>query len=476
MDRWVSASSPGPPTRARWRSCSSAISAALAREPVLIVPNRSDVERVERDLLARSGALLGGSIGTFDDVFERIAYAGADARPLLGDAQRTLLVRRIVGGASLNGLGRSARFAGLRRLARGDVRGARVGPPRAVGDRGRPRPALRRLPRRARPARPLGPRRAAPARGRPAPVRVRRVERRAGLRVRLRGSDRRRVGAPARARRADGRDRLGAVRGRAHGVRVAAADDGRPERARGRADRGAAAAVPRLRASGARARRAATSSATTPAERAETGGAVRFFEGAGTRPTLELVGREILSLVRAGTAPEQIAIVCPALERWRAPLETGLGALGVPVVGRDAAATAADAVRARARRPAPLRLARRRPARALRLPAHAVLGRAAAEGGLPRGTSARPRDQRARPRRGRDARAARQPVPDRQGAARGADAARRPARNGRADAPPRVRPPPAAGERRGARSTCARTRRCRASRTSSKAGSRSAAR
>ena len=50
--------------------------AALAREPVLIVPNRSDVERVERDLLARSGALLGGSIGTFDDVFERVARTG----------------------------------------------------------------------------------------------------------------------------------------------------------------------------------------------------------------------------------------------------------------------------------------------------------------------------------------------------------------------------------------------------------------
>src|SRR6185295_14786550 len=49
------------------------------------------------------------------------------------------------------------------------------------------------------------------------------------------------------------------------------------------------------------------------AEQAETGGAVRFFEGAGTRPTLELVGREILSLVRAGTAPEQIAIVWRAL-------------------------------------------------------------------------------------------------------------------------------------------------------------------
>jgi RecB family exonuclease len=68
-----------------------------------------------------------------------------------------------------------------------------------------------------------------------------------------------------------------------------------------------------------------------PAQRAELGGAVRFFEGAGTRATLELVGREVLSLVRSGTPPERIAIVCPTLERWRAPLETGFGALGVPV-------------------------------------------------------------------------------------------------------------------------------------------------
>ncbi len=43
----------------------------LEREPVLIVPNRSDVDRVERDLLARRPALLSGSIGTFDDAGER---------------------------------------------------------------------------------------------------------------------------------------------------------------------------------------------------------------------------------------------------------------------------------------------------------------------------------------------------------------------------------------------------------------------
>src|SRR5437870_7015857 len=85
----------------------------LPREPILIVPNRSDVERVERDLLARSGALLGGSIGTFDDLFERIARGGGGARPVLADAPRSLLVRRIVGHAALNGLRRSARFAGF---------------------------------------------------------------------------------------------------------------------------------------------------------------------------------------------------------------------------------------------------------------------------------------------------------------------------------------------------------------------------
>jgi hypothetical protein len=42
-------------------------------EPVLIVPNRADVDRVERELLERRPALLGGSIGTFEDLFRRLA-------------------------------------------------------------------------------------------------------------------------------------------------------------------------------------------------------------------------------------------------------------------------------------------------------------------------------------------------------------------------------------------------------------------
>jgi len=87
--------------------------AALERQPVLIVPNRSDVERVERELLARSAALLAGSIGTFDDVFERIAYGADDARSIISDTQRTLLTRRAVHGAALNGLSASARYSGF---------------------------------------------------------------------------------------------------------------------------------------------------------------------------------------------------------------------------------------------------------------------------------------------------------------------------------------------------------------------------
>ena len=49
---------------------------ALEDDPWLIVPNRSDVDGVERELLARRGALLAGTIGTFDSLFETLARGG----------------------------------------------------------------------------------------------------------------------------------------------------------------------------------------------------------------------------------------------------------------------------------------------------------------------------------------------------------------------------------------------------------------
>src|SRR5579884_1332441 len=87
--------------------------ARLDEEPVLIVPTRSDVDRVERDLLARCGCLLGGSIGTFDDLFERIAAGDAGARPVATDGQRAVVMRRALARASLNRLAGSARTAGF---------------------------------------------------------------------------------------------------------------------------------------------------------------------------------------------------------------------------------------------------------------------------------------------------------------------------------------------------------------------------
>src|SRR4051812_49438423 len=84
---------------------------ALDSDPILIVPNRPDVDRAERELLTRTGALVGGSIGTFDDLFERIARGNGAHRPVVTEAQRSLLLRRGAGRAR-GGPGRPGRVGG----------------------------------------------------------------------------------------------------------------------------------------------------------------------------------------------------------------------------------------------------------------------------------------------------------------------------------------------------------------------------
>ena len=59
-------------------------------------------------------------------------------------------------------------------------------------------------------------------------------------------------------------------------------------------------------------------------------GAVRFFEGAGARGSLELVAEDVRELAAGGVPLDEIALVVPSVERWRAPLETVLGTLGIP--------------------------------------------------------------------------------------------------------------------------------------------------
>ena len=91
----------------------AALESPAGGEPLLIVPNRADVDRVELELLARRPALLGGSIGTFDDLFDRLARGVPGSLPRLGRLEQTLLVRRVVSGAELNGYTRSAAHAGF---------------------------------------------------------------------------------------------------------------------------------------------------------------------------------------------------------------------------------------------------------------------------------------------------------------------------------------------------------------------------
>ena len=76
MGRWGSPSLQGLRNAGKVALLLDRYLARLDDEPTLIVPNASDVDRVERDLLARCGCLFSGTIGTFDDLFRRLAGRG----------------------------------------------------------------------------------------------------------------------------------------------------------------------------------------------------------------------------------------------------------------------------------------------------------------------------------------------------------------------------------------------------------------
>jgi ATP-dependent helicase/nuclease subunit B len=302
---------------------------ALPAEPVLIVPNRSDVDRVERELLASCGALLGGQIGTFDDLFRRLARDGGEHRPVATDAQRALIVRRALARARLNGWTRSARFAGFAEALSstlGELESGLVEPSELEGDLaglyGEYRAELDRLglwdrdlQRRAAAKRVAGELEAWNGR----PVFAYGFEDLTGAQWAL----------------------LEALAGRADVTVSLPYEPGRPAFAsleRTAADLSQLARPrieelpprPGVRPPALAHLERGLFAAKTSAEAPELDGALRFIEGAGRRGTLERVAEELLALIRAGTRPEEIALVCPRVERYRAPIETALGSLGVP--------------------------------------------------------------------------------------------------------------------------------------------------
>ncbi|HLY86484.1 MAG TPA: PD-(D/E)XK nuclease family protein [Gaiellaceae bacterium] len=306
-----------------------ALESSAGLEPLLIVPNRADVDRVELELLARRQALLGGSIGTFDDVFRDLAQGSSDRRSRLGRAEELLLVRRVVANADLRGFAQSAARAGFvdsLQEVLDELETGLLEPAAIEGELGalyaRYRDELDRLGRWDRGA-----------------LRLHAVER---LRSELDAWGGEPVFAygfedltgaewallEALAARAEvtvslpyepGRPAFAALRRTAEdlaGLASGAVEELPP--------RYAAVAPPAL-AHLERALFADDPGAAPPLD-----GVIRFFEGAGSRGTLELVGEEVLALARGGMPLERIGLVVPSYERVRGTLETVLGSFGIP--------------------------------------------------------------------------------------------------------------------------------------------------
>jgi ATP-dependent helicase/DNAse subunit B len=104
----------GPPNSGRAGAVRERLTAALGRDPVLVVPTLEDASRFERELCGGGEPVLGVSIHTFKRLFDEVARAtGAPARPPLTAAQSLHLARRAIAATELRILARSARRPGF---------------------------------------------------------------------------------------------------------------------------------------------------------------------------------------------------------------------------------------------------------------------------------------------------------------------------------------------------------------------------
>jgi ATP-dependent helicase/DNAse subunit B len=301
----------------------------LERDPWLVVPNRVDVDRVERDLVRRRPALLAGTVGTFDDLFRHIASAGTETLPVASEIQRALAVRRALTRVELDDLSTSATtsgFADTLLQTIGELESGLVDASELDGDLPRLVAAYREE------LATLG-------------LHDRDSLRRHAV-ERLRGDLDAWSGAPVFAYGFE--DLTGVeqalLEALAARTDVAVSIPYEPGRAAFDALERTVADLAGL-ASGSieelpRARSGTAPAALAHLERvlfsddADSGppldGAIRFLEGAGTRGTVELLASELATLLRGGTAPERVAVVCESPDRWRPSLDAALVQLDVP--------------------------------------------------------------------------------------------------------------------------------------------------
>ena len=306
-----------------------------AAEPFLIVPNRPDVEAVERELAVRRGAIAGGRIGTFDDLFDEVLGRCREQAPSVSALQRRMLLARVVAAADLDALRSSARFGGfvdalaalIDELDSGMVELAGDEPGSEAADLTRLAAAYREQ------LAALGGRRDAPGRrahaahlletrlhawdGRPVLVHgfedMTGAQERAVVALAARGqvsvSLPYEVANPAYVAVQPLAERLSAVPG---------------------------AAITELREAGhyrspLLAHLAGSLFGDQPPMPApDSDGSIVLLEACGRRGVAELVAREVLQLLGDGVAPEQIGVIVPSTAVERLALDAAFGELGLP--------------------------------------------------------------------------------------------------------------------------------------------------
>jgi ATP-dependent helicase/DNAse subunit B len=104
----------GPPNSGRTGAVLEEFRSHAARNPVLVVPTVDDVERFEGELTSGGEAVIGASIGTFDQLFRLVARAAdAPAATPLSQMQRRRLAREAIARTKLKLLSRSAARPGF---------------------------------------------------------------------------------------------------------------------------------------------------------------------------------------------------------------------------------------------------------------------------------------------------------------------------------------------------------------------------
>jgi ATP-dependent helicase/nuclease subunit B len=298
----------------------------LDSDPWLVVPTRGDVDRVERELARRLGALLTGRVGTFDSLFEHLARSGDGGRRVIGDAERAILVRRAV--AAVPVLAGSGGFPGV-----ADALATAIGEVEAnLVDHDTLDLELASL------ARAYGVELESVGAWDRAALRRRALER-------LTGELGAWNGAPVLAY---GFEDLTAAEWRLLEALAARGDvhvslpyePARPVFAslqRTATDLSALAGSNIVELVPAADRFLPGPLSHLERElfqdapvRERLDGTVLFLEGAGRRGTLELVAEHVLELIAGGTPPHEIGVVSPSLDRLRVSLETAFGSLGVP--------------------------------------------------------------------------------------------------------------------------------------------------